>query len=114
MPARKPKPAKKKRRTVHAPSEEPLDQLHDVADRSVDLLPSKWGKSKNGKTYFEIVKCTKRDELGRTVYRLRYFFFYKDGRAAFVEGNGLWTRDELLDCGIKFLKNKPTKSMVDR
>lgn len=66
---------------------------------------SQWGKSVGG-TYFEIQKMTKRDMDGKKLYRLLYLVHE-------VLGNQEWTLDELLESGITFLKNKPSREQLD-
>ena len=69
-------------------------------------LASRWLRSKTGRCYAYVIVCSQRDAKGRILYRLRYLDYG-------VTSKKTWTIDDLKASGCRFLKNKPTKAMVD-
>lgn len=64
-------------------------------------LPSRWVRSRVAGVPAYVVQCSKRDDLGRKLYRLRFTF---DG--LLLTSSKTWTREEL-EQRVRFLKRKP-------
>jgi hypothetical protein len=63
----------------------------------------------SGSTYAKLRQAG-RDERGRKLYRLGYFF---TGSAnEFVWSHETWTLDRLISAGVKFLQRRPAARMV--
>lgn len=60
--------------------------------------PSRWGRSSTG-TPFRVSLCSRRDHLGRKLYRLVF--------AEGVKGSRHWTLADLQAAGVRWLKRRP-------
>ena len=80
-------------------------------------LPSRYLKSKSGRTYSYVIETKQRGRNGEVLYKLQSLMFdFVDPRTGQVRhltcSEKRWTADELLESG-RFLKNPPTKAMIE-
>jgi len=62
--------------------------------------PGMFGRTRSG-SYFKLCLQKKRDRRGRKLYRL----LFEEG----VRGTQLWTIDELVTEGVRFLRRRPAR-----
>jgi len=85
--------------------------------KAPEELPSRYVKSKSGRSYSYVIETKDRDHRGVTLYKLQSLMFdYVDTKTGVVLhlscSEKRWTAEELLSSG-RFLKNPPTKAMIE-
>lgn len=68
-------------------------------------LPSRWLRSRTGRSYAYIIVTNQRD-AGRRLYRMRYLAYD-------VKSPRLWTLDDIVESGARFLKHKPPRRAIE-
>lgn len=81
-------------------------------------LPSRWVRSKSGRTYSYVVETKQTNARGEKCYKLQSLMFdFVDAKTGKVRhlppSEKLWTREDIEASG-RFLKNPPTKAMIEK
>jgi hypothetical protein len=75
------------------------------------VIPSRYARSKSGRSYFSIVHTKHRDSLSRRLYRVRYWVTI-NGKIFHLRSKHLYRAKEILAGGVVFLKRKPSEKVL--